>query len=145
MKNQCALEASFNKANFFLHWANLASPYPNNAKCHARMRQVSILQSLVWLDQVSQLRTLYSNPQSLDSPISQTFFRSLYNVSYQLELHWRFSPSTRTLKAVVELMDSVAAHWRLFSQWDLKLLDLTMVIQINPTHILDIMRWLRSI
>ena len=30
-------------------------PYPNNAKCLARKQQVSILKSLVWLDQNSDL------------------------------------------------------------------------------------------
>ena len=31
-------------------WANQYLPYPNNAECQARKRQVSILKSLVWLD-----------------------------------------------------------------------------------------------
>ena len=35
---------------------NQSSPYPNNAEHQDKKRQVSILKSLVWLDQVSNLR-----------------------------------------------------------------------------------------
>ena len=52
-------------------WANQFLPYPHNAEHLARKWQVSILKSLVWLDQCSNPRTLDSKLRSSDSLISQ--------------------------------------------------------------------------
>ena len=46
----------FNSVNVSWHWTNQFLPYPINTEDQARKRQVSILKSLVWLDQVSKLR-----------------------------------------------------------------------------------------
>ena len=35
----------------YWHWASQSLPYPNNGKCLARKSQVSILESLIWLNQ----------------------------------------------------------------------------------------------
>ena len=52
--------------SYYPETANKSLPYPNNAERPARKRQVSILKSLVWLNQA-----LDSNPRSSDSSISQ--------------------------------------------------------------------------
>ena len=40
--------------SLFWHWTNQSLPYPNNAEHWARKWRVSILKSLVWLDQVKK-------------------------------------------------------------------------------------------
>ena len=52
-------------------WVNQPLPYPNNAQCQTRKRQVPILKSLVWLDQGSNQLGPDSNPQGPDSLIFQ--------------------------------------------------------------------------
>ena len=64
------------------HWANESLPYPNNAEYQARKWQVSIVKSLVRLDPVSKLQAPDSNPQSLDSLISQNGRRVFYSFSH---------------------------------------------------------------
>ena len=64
------------------HWVNQSFPYPNNAERQAKKWQVSILNSLVWLDQVSNPRPLESNPRSSDSLISQNGRRALYSFGH---------------------------------------------------------------
>ena len=63
------------------HWANQSSPYPNNAERQAHERQVSILMSLVWLNQGSNLQGLDSNHQGSDSPIFHHAKRTLYSLT----------------------------------------------------------------
>ena len=58
------------------HWANQC---PNNAEHQDRERQVSILKSLIWLNQVSNPQSPDSNLWSSDSPISHKGRRALYS------------------------------------------------------------------
>ena len=52
---------------FSWYWANQSLPYPNNAECLARKRQVSIFKWLVWLE------------QGLNRTISQYYVRQMFN------------------------------------------------------------------
>ena len=64
------------------HLANQSLSYPINAEHLARKRQVSILKSLVWLDQYSDLQGPDSNLWGSDSPIFQHGRRTLYSFSH---------------------------------------------------------------
>ena len=55
----------------FWHWTNQSLPYAKLAEHQAKEWQVSILQSLVWLDQGSKQWSPDLNLQTLDSLISQ--------------------------------------------------------------------------
>ena len=57
------------------HWANQSLPYPNNAEWLAKKRHVSILKSLLWVDQ-----GLYA--QGSDSLFSQNKEWTLYSFDY---------------------------------------------------------------
>ena len=59
------------------HWANRSFPHPYNAECLARKQLLSILKSLVWVDQGS-------NPQVSASLIFQNRRRMLYSFEYML-------------------------------------------------------------
>ena len=92
------------------HRANQSLPYPNNAKC--RLRQlVSILKSLVWLDQVSNLRARDSNPGPSDSPISQNEKRALCSFGHP---DWS---QTAVSKQIWATLRSVLGLFKLLLTW----------------------------
>ena len=65
------------------HWAIQSLLYPNNAERQVRKRQVSVLKSLVWLDQAMD-----SNSWSPDSLISQVLRCRLLPRSSEIAVHY---------------------------------------------------------
>ena len=89
----------------YWHWANQSLPYPNNAESQATKWQVSILKSLVWLNQGSNPRRLGFEPARFRLPnlpapeVGALLIRPTHLVhNHHVTMNVRYNVSVTTLK-----------------------------------------------
>ena len=75
-------------------WANQSLSYANNVEHQAKEWQVSILKSLIWLDQDSKTTRSGFDPWPSDSPILENGRRTLYSFGHPDWLLWLGTAAT---------------------------------------------------
>ena len=117
-------DSKFHSVTFSWHCANQSLPYPSNAECLTRNRQVSILKSSVWFDQGSNTRRP-SPPISKNGRLTTHSVIPSGPVSRELEEVWvwwrlsRFGLYTRIELLIVRFgLCSRIELWMVFLRLD---------------------------